>query len=136
MKMKVSLGAKELVELGRMRCGPGKILRRGFTRKDGTYVKPGCVEDQGAPGRTPASKRVLPAPKPGSLKGWRSDDGAPQRHAALKKAVRAEGCRSVILRLNLEANFTKKTSPKTYRKARQDMDYLRNQDWCRLKTKR
>lgn len=136
MKIKVGLGAKELVELGRIRCGRGQILRRSFRRSDGVLVRASCVKDQGAPGRTPAEKRVLPQPRPGSLKGWKADSGANARHAALKKAVKAEGCKSVILRLNLEANFTEKTSPKTHRKARQDMDYLRNQDWCKLKSKK
>lgn len=135
MNKRIQMGAKELVELGR-KCGPGKILRSGFTRSDGTYVKPSCVKDQGAPGKTPSAKRVLPKPKEGTLRGWSSDDSAKTRHQALKKAVKTEGCRSVILRLNLEANFTKKTSPKTYRAARQDMEYLRGQNWCALKTKK
>lgn len=135
MKQRIQLGARELVELGRY-CGPGQILRKGFTRKDGTYVVPGCVRDQGAQGKTPAARRILPKPKEGMLRGWHGDDSARTRHGALKKAVKREGCRSVILRLNLEANFTRKTSPKTYQAARKDMAYLRDQNWCRLKTKK
>lgn len=136
MKMKVKMGARELVELGRTRCGPGKILRRGYTRKDGTYVKPGCVEDQGAPGKTPASKRILPQPKEGTLKGWQADASASSRHAALRKAVKAEGCRNTISRLSLERGFTKKTSPSTARTAAADQNWLRKQGFCRLKGKR
>lgn len=135
MKARIHLGAKELVELGR-HCGPGQIVRKGFTRKDGTYVSPGCVKDQGAQGKTPAARRILPKPKEGTLRGWHGDASSRNRHEALKKAVKREGCRSIILRLNLEANFTKKTSPTTYRAARQDMQYLRGQNWCRLKTKK
>ena len=60
MKQRIQLGARELVELGRS-CGPGRILRSGFTRRDGTYVKPSCVKDQGAPGRTPAFPIRRPA---------------------------------------------------------------------------
>lgn len=134
MKVRVQLGARELIELGRA-CGPGKILRRGFTRKDGTYVAPGCVQDQGAPGKTPAYKRVLPAPKPGMLKGWKASDSAPKRHEALKKAVRAESCRSVISRLTLERNFTKRTSPATSRTAAADARWLHDRNFCKLKTK-
>lgn len=134
MKLKIQMGARELVELGRG-CGPGQIMRRGFTRKDGAYVPPGCVKDQGAPGRTPASKRVLPAPKPGTLKGWKASDSADKRHAALKKAVKAESCRVVINRLTLEHNFTYRTSPRTARTAAGDAQWLHNRNFCKLKTK-
>lgn len=134
MKIRVQLGARELVELGRG-CGPGRILRKGYTRRDGTYVAPGCVKDQGAPGKTPASKRVLPSPKAGMLKGWKATDAAPKRHEALKKAVKAESCRSVISRLTLEHNLTYRTSPRTARTAAGDAQWLHNRDFCKLKTK-
>lgn len=134
MKMKIQLGARELVELGR-HCGPGQILRKGYTRNDGTYVAPGCVQDQGARGRTPASKRILPQPKAGMLKGWETKKSAGQRHEALRKAVKAEGCHSVISRLNLERGLTKRTSPKTAATAKKDWQWLRKQGFCKLKTK-
>lgn len=35
--------AEELVELGRKKCGNGRIRRKGFVRKDGTRVGPTCV---------------------------------------------------------------------------------------------
>lgn len=129
------MGARELVELGRS-CGPGRIMRRGFTRNDGTYVAPGCVKDQGARGKTPASKRVLPSPKPGTLKGWKAADSAGKRHQALRKAVKSENCRSVISRLTLERNFTKRTSPGTSRTAAADAEWLHDQNFCKLKTKK
>ncbi len=135
MKKRIQLGARELVELGRG-CGPGQIMRRGFTRSDGTYVKPGCVKDQGAPGKTPASGRVLPAPKAGMLKGWKAADEAQKRRAALKRAVKSEGCRPVITRLTLEHNFTYRTSPKTARTAMTDAKWLHDQGFCKLKTKK
>jgi hypothetical protein len=134
MKLKIQMGARELVELGRG-CGPGQIMRHGFTRKDGVYVPPGCVKDQGARGRTPASKRILPQPKAGMLKGWEAKKSAEQRHASLRKAVKAEGCRNVINRLSLERGFTKTTSPKTAATAKKDWQWLRKQGFCKLKTK-
>lgn len=136
MNIKIKMGAKELVELGRRRCPPGKILRSGFTRENGTYVKPDCVKDQGARGKTPAAKRVLPPPKPGTLKGWHADSSAAQRHAALRRAVKSEGCRGVIGRLTLERNYTKTTSPQTSRTAQRDAKWLHDQDFCKFKTKR
>lgn len=134
MKIRVQLGARELVELGRS-CGPGQILRKGYTRKDGTRVAPGCVQDQGAPGKTPAYKRTLPQPKAGMLKGWAAKKSPAQRHEALKKAVKVEGCRSVISRLNLERGLTKTTSPSTASTAKKDWQWLRKQGFCKLKTK-
>lgn len=134
MKMKIQMGARELVELGRG-CGPGQIMRRGFTRKDGAYVPPGCVKDQGERGRTPAAKRILPQPKAGMLKGWEARKSSEQRHEALRKAVKVEGCRNVINRLSLERGFTKTTSPKTAATAKKDWQWLRKQGFCKLKTK-
>jgi len=135
MLKKIQLGARELIELGRG-CGPGQILRNGFTRKDGTYVPPGCVKDQGTRGKTPAWQRVLPKPKAGMLKGWKADESAEDRHAALRRAVKSEGCRSVITRLTLEHNFTYRTSPKTAKTAMTDAKWLHKQGFCKLKTKK
>lgn len=130
---KVSLGASELVELGR-KCARGKILRSGFTRSDGTYVAPACVPDKGAPGKTPAYKRVLPTPEPGSLGKWskRMPDAA--RHAELKKTVDRRGCRAVIGSLTLLRNLTADRPTKAAAKA--DAAWVRKQGFCKLKTKR
>ncbi len=153
--------AKELIELGRRKkkCGPGEVRRKGYTIKKGkakgTYVEPGCVVDQGEPGKTPKSKQVLPEPTKGALscmmpangkkkrKDWAKDDPAKKRRAILKCVVTkklprkgdTEPCRTGINDLNLLANYTKRTSPDTHRKARADMAWLRKQSWCKLKTK-
>jgi hypothetical protein len=124
--------SEELIELGRNRCGRGKILRKGFTTKSGAKVKAACVKDTGAPGK---SKRVLPVPEPGFLRGWRKDLAPRERHGILRRLNAEEGCASAIRRLNLLANYTRRTSPETYRKARADMAWLRGQSFCRLKTK-
>lgn len=134
MKLKINMGAKELIELGRRRCGPGKILRSGFTRKDGTFVKPACVPDKGAPGKTPASKRILPKPVPGELGRWTKNIPASSRHSALKKVVERRGCKKVIWSLTRLANLT--TDPPTKTKARSDARWLHDQNFCRLKTKK
>ncbi len=139
--------AEELIELGRTGngCKPGKIRRKGYTRKDGTHVKSGCVKDTGKRGKTPASKKVLPKPKKGDLscrgRDWSHKQPASTRRSIIKCIVEkklrgtANSCRAAILDLNLLANFTKRTSPSTHRKARADMAWVRKQGWCRLKSK-
>ncbi len=131
--------AEELVELGKARCRPGKIWRKGYTaKKDGRKVHvPGtCVIDQGAPGKTPAAKRVLPAPTPGALMFWSHRKPQAERHEILKNLLKRKPCVTVIRDLNLLANFTKATSPATHSTARADMDWIRKQPTCVLKMKR
>ncbi len=137
--------AEELIELGR-KCPSGKIWRKGFTRKDGTKVKSDCVKDVGKPGKTPKAKRVLPKPKTGALscrgRDWEKTDPKKERYEIIECIVtkklrgKPDPCRTAILDLNLLANFTKRTSPGTHRKARADMAWTRRQKWCRLKTKK
>jgi len=127
--------AKHLIEMGRKSCGPGKILRAGYTTKKGVRVGPKCVKDTGKPGKTPAAKRVLPTIQPGFLPGWRHDLPDARRRAAIEKITNTEGCASTIRRLNLLANYTKNTSPSTYATARQDMAWVRDQSFCRLKSR-
>jgi hypothetical protein len=70
------------------------------------------------------------------LKGWKASESSEKRHEALKKAVKAESCRSVISRLTLERNFTSRTSPRTARIAAGDAQWLHNRDFCKLKSKK
>lgn len=130
--MRVKLGATDLIEIGR-KCPAGKILRKAFRRKDGTYVKASCVPDKGAPGKTPAAKRWLPDLGPSPLKGWSKDKSASRRHSELKKLVNKKGCREALRTVNAIANVT--TDRETERKLRADYKWVRGQGWCRLKTK-
>lgn len=129
----IRMGAEELVELGRA-CGRGKILRSPYRRKDGTYVKAACVPDKGAPGKTPASKRVLPEPVAGDLGVWKRDMPAGKRHESLRKVVERRGCRKVIGSLTLLRNLTADRGTKAVAKA--DAQWLHDQNFCRLKSKK
>ncbi len=131
--MRIRLGASDLIELGRTRCGRGKIRRSGYMRSDGTYVKPACVPDKGAPGKTPASKRVLPKPKPGALGRWSSKISDGRRHDALEAITDKRGCRKVIGSLTLLRNLS--ADPKVKIVAKGDAKWLHNQDFCKLKSK-
>jgi hypothetical protein len=129
---RIKMGAEELVELGRT-CGRGKILRSGYRRGDGVYVRPSCVKDQGATGKTPASKRVLPKPKHGSLGAWKKNMTDQKRHASLKKVVERRGCQRVIGSLTLLRNLS--ADPGTKATAKADAKWLHNQGFCKLKGK-
>lgn len=129
--MKIRMGAKQLVELGR-KCKRGEILREGFTKRDGTYVKPTCVPDTGAPGKTPVSKRFAKF-GPNYLPGWHKDLAASTRHEALRRQTAREGCVTVIRRLTQLRNVT--TDRPTEAKAKADAKWLHGQNFCKLKTK-
>lgn len=131
--MRIRMGAKELVELG-LTCGPGKIRREPYDRKDGVHVKAACVPDTGARGKTPPSKRWLPKLGPQPLGGWGKDRAASTRHWALLKKTRQKGCREVLRTVNAIANVT--TDRPTERLLRSDYKWLRRQEACELKTKK
>ena len=116
-------------------CPPGFIMRRAYTTKAGVEVARGCVPDVGEPGKTPARKRVLPKPEAGGLKGWSAHASPASRRRAARAASKRDGCGTALKRLSLLANFTKKTSPETHHAAKADMEWLRRQKFCHLKSK-
>lgn len=131
--IRIRMGAEELIELGRSRCGKGEIVRSGFRKSNGTYVKPTCVPDSGSPGKTPISKRVLPVPKTGSLGVWKKEMPVSRRHEELKKTVARRGCRQVIGSLTLLRNLSADPGTKTAAKA--DAKWVHKQGFCKLKGK-
>lgn len=140
--MRVKMGASDLVELGK-KCKSGQILRdgyrrAGYTRSDGTRVAaarvgPSCVPDKGAPGKTPAARKFMPAMGPSPLKGWHKDQAASTRHSKLRKLSEDLGCGRALKRVNVLANVT--TDKVTENKLRSDYKWLRGQGFCRLKSK-
>lgn len=128
--------ADELLELGRRRrrrCPPGKILRKGFTTRRGVTVRPACVPDTGAPGKTPAARRILPKPEPGEFRGWAKNQPPKTRRRAVREIVDREGCAAAIRKLTLLRNLS--ADPGTKRAAKQDADWVREQGFCVLVTK-
>jgi hypothetical protein len=108
------------------------ILRKGYKRKGyttvtgnrvkATKVKSACIKNRGAPGKGP---KILPKPKEGLLTryGYHLDLNKEDRHAALRKAMRRYGGRSLILKLNLVRNYSK-NEPTLHRKLTSDMRYV------------
>lgn len=84
-------------------------------------------------GRAAGSPRRWAKFGPNYLPGWSKKKSAPARHAALRRQVRREGCRTVIQKLTQLRNVT--TDKPTEIRARVDAGWLHNQGFCKLKTK-
>jgi hypothetical protein len=111
-------------------CGPGKIYRTAYTRKNGTRVAGTCIQDRGRPGkgfRGPGSG--IGTLRKGDLAqfGYARVAGlsVANRHAALRKAVAAYGSLSVWRKLNAVAVYTRRTASGVSRLFKEDMDWIR-----------
>ncbi|BCS83394.1 putative N-acetyl transferase [Cotonvirus japonicus] len=115
-------------------CGPGEILRKGYTRRsytrsDGTYVHgtdvpPTCVPDQGEPGYGP---KTLPTPrKDMSLTryGYSVHESNQRRHQALEAASNVYGPLPVLRRINLIRNY--QAVPENKERMSDDVDFMSN----------
>ena len=97
------------------RCSSGYILKKAYTRKSGLRVNASCTPDKGKPGKTPASKRVLPAFKGDiSLRefDYSTHASTQQRHRALREAIAQHGELAVLRHLNLARNYQSDPQPK------------------------
>jgi len=127
-----------------MPCGSNQILRKGYTRSDGTRVKAVCVPDKGSKPRPrlleslrDSSKgkgsKTLPKPTPGSLGKYGYHDIkhtlAGDRRKALTKAVKTEGYAPIVRRLNLIANYTKVSDSTSHKIYRSDIAWIQKNLW-------
>lgn len=119
--------AEELIELGRA-CRKGEIRRNGYITKKGVRVPPACVPDQGAPGKTPESKKWFPQGV--EVPGWSKRKTTAQRRSALKKLVEKKPCKGVLADMNAIANLTADKATET--KMRADRRWLKKQGACKL----
>ena len=120
------------------KCPSGTIRRKAYTRKSytrtngtvvrGVHVKAGCVKDKGLPGKTKASRKVLPKPVKGALGkyGYANIKHMPatKRRTSLTNAVKTEGYAPIIRRLNLIANYNKNSDPKAHTVIRSDIAWI------------
>ena len=113
-----------------MSCPKGKILRKGYYRKNGTYVRPVCVPDKGLPGKTPANRQFIGKLKKEALGkyGYKNVSTMTKtaRHTSLTKAVKAYGYASVVGKLNavIVLNRNKPKMAKTVSAFREDMKWV------------
>lgn len=121
--------SKSVIRIPKKRIYPKSIRYKPRTRREG-YVRGGHEQkDTGAPGRTPVSRRVIPPMEAGELskhlpKRLRNipffSCPVKVRRRALTKSVKEDGYRVVTSRLIAIQVFTKRTSPKTSKKAIRD----------------
>ena len=109
---------------GQGSCPRGKIMRKGYRRKDGTYVKPSCIKDRGAPGKGPKLFKVT---HPGILtsEGYSTFEPAVARHTAIERAVKKDGYAEIFRSLNNLRVWNKRVNPELAEKADRDIEYLR-----------
>lgn len=105
-------------------CPPGQIMRSGYTRRNRkrTRVPPTCIKDLGAPGKGPKLWTVTP----GLLGhyGYKLDESAQKRRAALKRSVMNDGYATTIRRLLAVSNWVHRSQPANYKKYRADMEWV------------
>ncbi len=118
---------------GGAKCKTGQIKRvtykrKGFTKANGTRVKPTavkakCIKDRGQKGKGPYT---LPKLKDNGFltsEGYHLRLSVKDRQAALRKACRKHGCLKVIRHLGLVRNYSK--SVKTnFNKYTKDLEYV------------
>lgn len=124
--------AEELIELGRAKCRPGRILRKGYTTGRGVKVPPVCVTDTGAKGKTPKGKRWFSGDI--DIGRWKKTKSEGARRIILADLLDdGRSCVSVLRDVNAVANVT--ADKETKKKLRADYKWLRAQDVCKLKSK-
>lgn len=126
------------------KCGPGQILRKGYTkkgyvrsayrRKDGKIipsakvpaakVPPTCVPDFGTPGH---GRKTLPKPDDKvhlTKYGYSVHASEEQRHNALRAASRDYGTLTILRRLNLLRNY--QAIPENKDIFSEDVEYMKH----------
>lgn len=83
------------------KCPKGKIIRKAYTRSDGTKVKAVCIKDKGVVGKTIKKYKVINNLKEGKLKkyGYSTKKDASKRLKALVKSMNAVGYDKTVERL-------------------------------------
>lgn len=117
---------------GVTRCPKGKILRAAYvrvTRGRRVPVPASCIPDVGAVGKGLRGGPGIGTLKKGNLMrfGYQKIAGMPMasRRTALRSAVGKYGALTVWRKLNALSVYTRRTSPKTSRVAKEDMDWVR-----------
>ena len=106
-------------------CPKGKIMRKGYHREDGTYVKQSCIKDRGAPGK---GNKLFDVTHPGILTsmGYSTFKPVTARHVAIERAVKKDGYAEIFRALNNLRVWNKRINPALADKATNDINYLRN----------
>lgn len=113
-----------MVSKTRKRCPKGKILRKGYTRKDGVRVRATCVKDRGEKGK---GKQLFKNLEQGDLTkhGYSLKKSDLSRHRALNKARKEYSYAGLVHKLNALAILMKNTEPTYSKRAKKDMEWLK-----------
>jgi hypothetical protein len=133
-----------------IKCPPGEILRRGYTRKfrqsvaktgftvrrkgkiytahpkvNSTYVPPACIKDRGLKGKGPVTG-IGKLRKGDLIKyGYQYRLSDRLRHAALEKAIKVYGALTVFHKLDAVSKLSVRTAPDASDTFRKDSDWVR-----------
>lgn len=123
--------------VGKIRVHKRGYIRRGYRRKDGTWVDKAKVkptsylmEDRGKPGH---GKKIITIKDKGSLggPGFFSRDES-YRRAVERRLVEKDGRRSVAGKLTALYVLQRRTNPRVAEKARSDMKWV-NKEFSKKK---
>jgi hypothetical protein len=83
------------------KCPKGQILKKGYTTKKGTKVKPTCIKDKGKPGKGPTLFNISKKDE-GLLGdyGYELKISHEKRVKAIKKSIKVNGELKVLRFLN------------------------------------
>jgi len=103
-------------------CPKCKVLRKSYSRK--SYSRKSGSRVKGSRGK---GKKVFKNLRVGSLTkhGYTLSGSRESRRRSLKKAVKEYGTSSTIKKLNVISVYNKRSHPKTSRKAKEDMEFVR-----------
>lgn len=114
---------------GNITCKKGSIIREGYKKKSGVWVKPTCIKDVGKPGK---QARTIYLEKDRLKKYGYSDVvnmSQVARHRSLKKAlVEGEKPLSVMRRLVALSTLSKNTNPRVSDVFSDDAEWIKSTD--------
>jgi len=113
-------------KFGTPKCIKGEIVREGFKKKNGTWVKPCCIKDIGAKGKG-IQRFVL---EKGTLSRFGYHDiknlKQSERRASLKKAINKLKPTTVMKKVNALYVLNKNKDSKLARLFKKDVKYVRS----------
>ena len=106
------------------KCPKGKILKKSYTTKKGTKVKPTCIQDQGKPGKGPVLF-TIPEKDEGLLGdyGYELKISHEKRVKAIKKSIKNNG-KLKILRFLVAIRTLNKSNERYFTKLDKDVKWV------------
>ena len=105
-------------------CSKGQILKKGYTTKKGTKVKPTCVKDMGKPGKGPVLFKI-PKEDEGLLGnyGYELKFSHEKRTKAINKSIKSNG-KLKVLKYLVALRTLNKSNQRYFNKFDKDVKYV------------